>query len=158
MRETDRKHQKNAIKTILFIDESESRRFLLSEELAEAGYKVVTAVRPDKVLSRHGHIKPDLLILELRQKTTPREGLERLKKAYSKIPWIGYSTFVQCPDPFKDWIHFYQSKSSETQALENLIQSLSAKPSQSGDKPSESARGEKLLSTPCARKKQEEKL
>jgi DNA-binding NtrC family response regulator len=158
MGETDRKHQEDAIKTILFIDESESHRFLLSEELAEVGYKVVTAASPDEVLSRHGNIKPDLLILELRQKTTPQEGLERLKKAYSNIPWVGYSTFVQCPDSFKDWIHFYQSKSSEIQALKNLIKSLLAKYSQSRDKPSESRRGKKPLGTPRPRKRQGEKL
>ena len=127
MGKTHRERQENAIKTILFIDESESYRLLLSEELAEVGYKVVTAASPDEVLSRHENIKPDLLILELRQKTTPREGLEPLKKKYSNIPWIGYSTFVQCPGSLKNWIHFYLSKSAEIQALKNLITSLSTK-------------------------------
>jgi hypothetical protein len=50
MGKTDRKHQEDAIRTILFIDESESHRFLLSEELAEVGYKVVRAISPDKAL------------------------------------------------------------------------------------------------------------
>jgi DNA-binding NtrC family response regulator len=144
MGETDRKRQEDRIKTILFIDESESHRFLLSEELAEVGYKVVTAASPDEALSRHGNTKTDLLILELRQKTTPQEGLERLKKAYSNIPWVEYSTFDQCPDSFKKWIHFYQSKSSEIQALKNLIESLSTQSFRSRNKPSGSRRQKRL--------------
>jgi hypothetical protein len=50
MAKTDRKHQEDAIRTILFIDESEGHRFLLSEELMEVGDKVVTAANPDKAL------------------------------------------------------------------------------------------------------------
>jgi DNA-binding NtrC family response regulator len=99
------------MKTILFIDESESHRFLFSEELAENGYDVITAGNNDEVLSRKRKIKADVLILELRQKSVARESFEKLKKRYANIPWIGYSTFDRCPDDFKKQVDFYFPKS-----------------------------------------------
>ena len=112
------------MKTVLFIDESESHRFLLQEELSEAGYEVLTANEIEEALSKWRGVNPDLVILELRQKSLKKETLKALKKQYPNIPWIGYSTFVQCPEEYKQWINFYMQKSSEVNGLKNLIGSL----------------------------------
>jgi len=109
------------MKTILFIDDSESHRFLLEEELSEEGYKVVTANNIEEVLSKRTDFNPDLVILELRQRNANEESLVKLKKQYPNTPWIGYSTFTQCPEEFKKWVLFYLQKSSEPEGLKGLI-------------------------------------
>lgn len=112
------------MKTILFIDESESYRILLQEELSEAGYEVLTAKEVEEALSKYRDFNPDLIILELRQKNLKKEALQTLKKQYSNIPWIGYSNFMRCPEEYKQWVSFYLQKSSEVNGLRNLIGSL----------------------------------
>ena len=112
------------MKTILYIDESESYRFLLQEELSEEGFKVVTAKNNDEVLSKYREFNPDLIIMELRQKDVSEESFKKLKRMYPNIPWIGYSTFIHCPDEFKKWVHFYFPKSYEIAELKRLIKYL----------------------------------
>ena len=41
-----------------------------------------------------------------------------------EMTWVGYSTFVQCPEEYKEWINFYVQKSSELNGLRRLIGSL----------------------------------
>jgi CheY-like chemotaxis protein len=53
------------MKTILFIDGSESHRFLLQEELSEVGYEVLTANEIEEVLSKWGDFNPDLGIARI---------------------------------------------------------------------------------------------
>jgi CheY-like chemotaxis protein len=90
------------VEKILEIDpsltEKESHRFLLREELSEEGYKVVTASSNEEVLSEYREFCPDLIISELRQRNAREKSFEELKKQYPSIPWVGYSTFPQCPD------------------------------------------------------------
>jgi DNA-binding NtrC family response regulator len=112
------------MKTILFIDDSESHRFLLEEELSEEGYKVVTANSIEEVLSKRTDFNPDLVILELRQRNANDGSLVKLKTQYPNTPWIGYSTFNQCPEEFKKWVHFYLQKSWETEGLKGLIKNF----------------------------------
>ena len=112
------------MRKILFIDDSESHQFLLREELMEEGYEVVTANNNDEVLSKYGEVKPDLIILELRQKNIREETFEELKRQFPNIPRIGYSTFTHCPDEFKQWINVYLPKSSEINGLKGLIKYL----------------------------------
>lgn len=112
------------MKTILYIDHSESWKFLLQEELTEEGYRVVTARDIEEALSELNGIDPDLVILELRQKRFIRENFENLKKKYPDIPWIGYSTFFQCPSEFKKWIDHYLQKLPQTSEIKMLIKGL----------------------------------
>jgi DNA-binding NtrC family response regulator len=79
------------MKIILYIDDSESHRFVLEEELSEEGYKVVTANNIEEVLSKRPDFNPDLVILELRQRNVREKSFEELKKQYPSIPWVGYS-------------------------------------------------------------------
>jgi DNA-binding NtrC family response regulator len=112
------------MRTILFIDDSESHRFLLQEEFMEDGYEVVTAKNNDEVLLKYGEVKPDLIILELRQKNIKEETFQDLRRQYPNIPWIGYSTFNQCPDEFRQWINFYLPKSVDTSNIKELVRGL----------------------------------
>lgn len=116
------------MKTVLFIDPSESHQFLVQEELSEAGYKVATAKSNEEVLSAYEKFKPDLIILELQQKKAQDESFEKLKKYYPNIPWMGYSTFTQCPKKFRKWVHFYVRKSSEMGRLKRLVARLMNRP------------------------------
>lgn len=112
------------MKTVLIIDGSESHRFLLKEELSEEGFKVVMANNNDEVLSEYREFNLDLIIMELRQKDVSEESFKELKRVYPNIPWIGYSTFIHCPDEFKKLVHFYFPKSSEIAGLKRLIKCL----------------------------------
>jgi len=116
--------KRDIIKTILYIDESESYRFLLKEELTEEGYKVLTARSREEALSKFKGAKPSLIILEFRQKDVGEESFKKLKEEYSDILWIGYSTFIRCPDEFKRWINFYLPKSGDTDELKALIKCI----------------------------------
>lgn len=112
------------MKTILYIDNSEGHRFLLREALLEEGYEVFTSESIEDALLRSTGVKPELLILELRQMDAKKENFRKLKRQYTGIPWIGYSTFDQCPDEFSEWVDFYLTKSPETDSIKNLIKAL----------------------------------
>lgn len=109
------------MKTILYIDESENFRVVLKEQLSKEGYRVLTASSSKDALSRIKRAKPSLIILEFGQKNGGEEPFKRLKNQYPNIPWIGYSTFIRCPDEFRKWIHFYLSKSRNINELKVLI-------------------------------------
>ena len=112
------------MKTILYIDHSESWKFLLQEELEDEGYQIVTAGSIEEALSALNGVTPDLIILELRQKRFFRENLENLKKKYPDIPWIGFSTFYQCPSEYKKWVDHYLQKLPQTNEIKKLIKEL----------------------------------
>ena len=112
------------MKTIFYIDNSESYRFLLQEELSEEGFEVVTASSMEEALSEWTRINPDLVIFELRQNRLREEVFERLRNKYPKVLWIGYSTYFQCPEEFKKWVNFYLPKSLKIEEIKTLIKSL----------------------------------
>jgi DNA-binding NtrC family response regulator len=112
------------MKTILYIDHSESWKFLLQEELEDEGYQIVTAGSIEEALSALNGVTPDLIILELRQKRFFRENLENLKKKYPNIPWIGFSTFYQCPNEYKEWVDHYLQKLPRISEIKKLIKGL----------------------------------
>lgn len=112
------------MKTILYIDHSESWKFLLQEELEDEGYQIVTAGSIEEALSALNGVTPDLIILELRQKRFIKENFENLKKKYPNIPWIGFSTFYQCPGEYKKWVDHYLQKLPQTNGIKNLIKGL----------------------------------
>lgn len=112
------------MKTILYIDNSESHRVLLQEVLSEEGYEVFTLESSEDTLSQFTGVRPDLLILELRQKDAKKENFQKLRKQYPETLLIGYSTFAQCPSEFTEWVDFYLTKSSEVSEIKGLIKTL----------------------------------
>jgi len=114
------------MKAILYIDHSESHRLLLQEELSQEGFHVVTASSMEEALSTWKEVNPGLVILELRQNRLSEDAFEKLRSKYPGILWIGYSTYLQCPEEFERWIHFYVSKSSKTEEIKTLIRRVLA--------------------------------
>ena len=112
------------METILYIDNSESYRLLLQEELSQEGFRVVTASSIEEALSHWKEINPRLVILELRQNRLSEGVFEKLKNTYPDVLWIGYSTYSQCPEEFKKWVNFYLPKSSQIEEIKTLIESL----------------------------------
>ncbi len=112
------------MKTILYVDNSESHRFLLREALSEEGHEVFASESIEDALSRFTGVKPNLLILELRQMDAKKENLQKLRGQYTDIPWIGYSTFARCPGEFSEWVDYYITKSSDIDELKRLIKNL----------------------------------
>ena len=112
------------MKIVLLTDASQNDRFLLQEELSEEGYEVIPANSIEEVLSKFKEIKPDLLMLEVKQKDVKEETLEKTKEHYPDIPLIGHSPYIQCPSEFQRWINFYLSKSSETDGIKELRRGL----------------------------------
>lgn len=115
------------MQTILYIDHIQSHRFLFQEELSEEGYRVVTAKSIGEVLSTGRDLAPDLILLELRQPTLQKEEMENLKRCFSGVPCIGYSTFAQCPDEYRKWVDDYLPKWSSMEEVKKLIQDSTVK-------------------------------
>ena len=82
---------------------------------------MVTVGSIEEALYELSGINPDLIILELRQKRFIKENFENLKKKYPDIPWIGYSTFYQCPNEYKEWVDHYLPKSPQIDGIKKLI-------------------------------------
>jgi two-component system response regulator (stage 0 sporulation protein F) len=84
---------------ILIVDDEEHIRFLYSEELAEAGYEVLTADSGYKVLDRIDREKPDLVVLDI--KMVDYNGLDLLqdiRNRYYNLPVVlctAYDTFKE---------------------------------------------------------------
>jgi two-component system response regulator (stage 0 sporulation protein F) len=84
---------------ILIVDDEEHIRFLYSEELAEAGYEVITADSGYKVLDRIDREKPDLVVLDI--KMVDYNGLDLLqdiRNKYYNLPVVlctAYDTFKE---------------------------------------------------------------
>ncbi len=112
------------MKTILYIDHSESYKVLLQEELSEEGHRVITVNNIEEALSKKREIQPDLIILELRQKILDAKSFEKLRKRYPGIPCIGHSTYSECPSEYKEWVDYYLPKLPQSDGLKELIKSL----------------------------------
>jgi CheY-like chemotaxis protein len=106
---------------IIFIDNSEPHRFLIQEELGEAGHEVAAASDHEDALLRCGDLKVDAVILELRQKNIGWRTFEKLRRQHPGARFIGYSTFPECPDQFIQWVDFYVSKSANMDPLKDLM-------------------------------------
>jgi DNA-binding response OmpR family regulator len=84
---------------ILIVDDEEHIRFLYSEELAEAGYEVITADSGYKVLDRIETEKPDLVVLDI--KMVDYNGLDLLqdiRNRFYNLPVVlctAYDTFKE---------------------------------------------------------------
>jgi len=84
----------------------------------------MTAGSIEEALSELNGVNADLIIFELRQKRFIKENLENLRKKHPDIPWIGYSTFFQCPREYKEWIDHYIPKLPQTDGIKKLIKGL----------------------------------
>ena len=109
---------------LIFIDNSEPHRFLIQEELGEIGHEVVAVRDHEDALLKYGDLKVDAIILELRQKNIGWRTFEELRKQHPRARFIGYSTFPECPDQFRQWVDFYVPKSSNIDPLKDLMRGV----------------------------------
>jgi len=109
---------------IIFIDNSEHHRFLIQEELGEEGHEVVAVRVNEDILLKYRDLKVDAIILELRQKNVGRNTFEKLRKQYPAAQFIGYSTFPECPDRFRQSVDVYIPKSSNMDPLKDLMRDV----------------------------------
>jgi len=108
---------------ILVVDDEEHIRLLYSEELAEAGYEVITAGDGYKLTERIEDEKPDLVILDI--KMIDYNGLDLLQEIRNKfydLPVILCTAY----DTFKEDIKsiaadFYVIKSFDLTELKKKI-------------------------------------
>ena len=108
---------------ILIVDDEEHIRFLYSEELAEAGYEVITADSGHLLLERIENEKPDLVVLDI--KMVDYNGLDLLQDIRNKfydLPVVlctAYDTFKE--DMKSIAADFYMIKSFDLTELKNKI-------------------------------------
>lgn len=108
---------------ILIVDDEEHIRFLYSEELAEAGYEVITAESGYKLLDRIEQEKPDLVVLDI--KMVDYNGLDLLqdiRNRYYDLPVVlctAYDTFKE--DMKSIAADFYVIKSFDLTELKTKI-------------------------------------
>ena len=108
---------------ILVVDDEEHIRLLYSEELAEAGYEVITAADGYKLTERIEKEQPDLVILDI--KMIDYNGLDLLQEIRNKfydLPVILCTAY----DTFKEDIKsiaadFYVIKSFDLTELKKKI-------------------------------------
>ena len=108
---------------ILIVDDEEHIRFLYSEELAEAGYEIITADSGYKLLEKIEEEKPDLVVLDI--KMVDYNGLDLLQDIRNKfyeLPVVlctAYDTFKE--DMKSIAADFYVIKSFDLTELKNKI-------------------------------------
>jgi CheY-like chemotaxis protein len=104
---------------ILFIEGYKNQRLLISNELQEEGYTVLSASEGRAGLRLMSESNPDLIITEA---TLPdMDGSESVHRAHdnrSRIPVIVYSTLIYEPERFlKSGIKAFVSKSCDLSAF-----------------------------------------
>ncbi len=108
---------------IMIVDDEEHIRFLYSEELAEAGYEVITADSGYQLLERIEQEKPDLVVLDI--KMVDYNGLDLLqdiRNKYYDLPVVlctAYDTFKE--DMKSIAADYYVIKSFDLTELKNKI-------------------------------------
>jgi two-component system response regulator (stage 0 sporulation protein F) len=108
---------------ILIVDDEEHIRYLYSEELADAGYEVITAESGYRLLERIEEEKPDLVVLDI--KMVDYNGLDLLqdiRNRFYNMPVVlctAYDTFKE--DMKSIAADFYVIKSFDLTELKSKI-------------------------------------
>jgi CheY-like chemotaxis protein len=117
------------MKKILLVEDDKHLRFLIEEELAEVGYKVMTAsdgVEAMSLIQAGGDMEPDLIILDIRM---PRmDGLEtmgHILKSRIDSPIIIHSAYSGYKEnPLTIAADAYIVKSHDLTTLKTIISEL----------------------------------
>lgn len=111
---------------VLIVDDEESHRFLLSEELKEEGYEPILAKNGKEVIRMLKDFKPDLIILDIVMPVM--DGMETLGRVigqHKDIPIIFHSSYPHYKDNFMSWAaDAYLTKSSDLTELKKVIRNL----------------------------------
>lgn len=114
------------MKTILVVDDDESIRNLLTEELKEEGYRVITAPNARDALKIVEQEPLDLVVLDIRM--PGMDGLEVLPRILGLkegLPVILNTAYSQYQESFMSWAaDAYLIKSSDLTELKQKIKEL----------------------------------
>ncbi len=114
------------MKTILVVDDDEPIRNLLTEELTEDGYRVITASNARDALKLVENEPLDLVILDIRM--PGMDGLEALPRILGLkegLPVILNTAYSQYKESFMSWAaDAYVVKSSDLSELKAKVKEL----------------------------------
>ena len=114
------------MKTILVADDEEAIRELISEELTDEGYRVLTASNAREALKMVETEPLDLVILDIRM--PGMDGLEALPRILGMkegLPVILNTAYSQYKESFMSWAaDAYVVKSSDLSELKQKIKEL----------------------------------
>lgn len=82
-----------AIETIMVVDDSETDRFLLTEMLESAGYKVITANSGEECLTKVEETPPDMVLMDV---IMPGLNGFQTTRALSKNPQTAHIPVIVC--------------------------------------------------------------
>ncbi len=112
--------------TILLVEDDQNQRALYKEELAEEGYRVVTADDGRAALKALKEHTPDLVVMDINMPVM--DGLDSLSQMMehdSHIPVIINSAYASYKESFSSWsADAYIVKSSDLQELKQTIKRL----------------------------------
>jgi len=114
---------------ILIVEDDKNQQLLLSEELAEEGYTILTASSGHEALETVSRTMPDLVILDLAM--PGMDGLELLGKLLginNRLPVIIHTAYSSYQDNFMSWAaDAYVIKQSDLGELKETVRSILSK-------------------------------
>lgn len=114
------------MKRILVIDDEDSIRLLLRDELSEAGYEVMTASNGEEALALVEETKPDLVTLDIKMPHMDGvEFLRRLRQIHRDLPVVICTAYDDFRQDFRLWASdVFVTKSSDLGELKQKIAQL----------------------------------
>jgi len=112
--------------TVLIVEDNTNQRALYQEELAEEGYRVLTAADGREALAVAREERPDLVILDVNMPVM--DGLDTLSyllEIDSGLPVIINTAYASYQDSFNSWsADAYIVKSSDLSELKSTVHRL----------------------------------
>jgi DNA-binding NtrC family response regulator len=112
--------------SIFVVDDEESIRLFLQEELTDEGYQVTAFPDGESVLSALDAAPPDLVILDIRMPGIDGiKVLQRAKERHPTLPVVLCSAYSDYKHDFGAWsADGYFVKSAELEGLKDMIRRL----------------------------------
>ncbi len=112
------------VRTILVVDDEENIRRLYADELAEAGYRVLTAATWEEARAQLERERPDLVTLDIRLGDGPDgiEALRRIKELHPGLPVVLVTAYSEFQADFGSWAaEGYIVKSADLSELKDQV-------------------------------------
>lgn len=121
--------------TIYVVDDEESIRLFLKEELTEDGYRVTAFPDGETVLAALESGRPDLVILDIRMPGIDGiKVLQRAKERHPELPVVLCSAYADYKHDFGAWsADGYFVKSAQLEGLKEMIRRLLEQPRRTPD-------------------------
>lgn len=112
------------MKTILVVDDEANIRQLYADELADAGFRVLTAASWDEAREQLERERPDLVTLDIRLGDGPSgiEALRQIKERHPGLPVVLVTAYGEYQADFGSWAaEGYLVKSSDLTELKARV-------------------------------------